>query len=352
MRSAAARKLLSSLEPGLVVMASPGFQYPEAILLNEAVKRGHKTAVVGQSWDNFSAKGFVAPKPDLMVCWGERMREEAITLQDFVADKTIVCGAPHFDLYHDLSRFGSRRLVLERLGLDPSRRLIVYGTSPRVHAQDELDIVKRLAEWVQRSPTHGPFRCPLQLLVRLHPQQVIGAYSEDLASYRSLIGPHVQLDIPRMIQSKADWQMDESEFERLPLILSHADVVVNCFSTFGIDGVAAGKPVICAVFDGDQVRDERSSARRYLGYTHLKGMTSTGGVRVVFDYDGLQQELNAYLADPGRDAAGREALIRTQIYRIDGRSAERTATALADLAGCPAVEHEEAESDLVCGVAA
>jgi hypothetical protein len=331
MRDFNARQLLEHVRPDLVVMASPGFHYADAVLLGEAVRSGIKTAVVGQSWDNFSSKGYVHPKPDLMICWGERMREEAIGLQDWDPGRIVVCGAPHFDVYHNLARFGTREQVLERLGLDPRRRLIVYGTSPRVHAGDERDVVRRLADWVQQSPVDGPFRYPLQLLIRLHPQQVSGPYSDDWRAYQALVGEHVSLDVPEMVPGEMDWQIASSDSERLPLILAQADVVVNCFSTFAIDAVAAGKPAICVAFDGDEVREGKYSVRRYLNYTHLKAMISSGGVRVADDYIGLQREIEAYLAEPSRDAAGRQVLIRMQLYQIDGRSAERTAAALAGM---------------------
>ena len=336
MRSRDAKNLLRQVQPDLVVTASPGFHYPDAVLLGEATRAGLRTAVVGQSWDNFSSKGYVNPKPDLMICWGEQMRREAIALQDFAPQKTIIAGAPHFDVYHNLARFGSREDVLRGLGFDPRRRLLVYGTSPRVLGGDEFDVVQRLAQWVEQSPGAGQFREPLQLLVRLHPQQVTGYYAEDLQAYRALQSERVKLDVPEIIESKIQWHLAPGDQERLPLILSHADVVLNCFSTFAIDAVAAGKPAICCAFDGDQERSEAESVRRYLKYTHLQGLISSGGVRVVHGYDELIAAVNDYLADPQRDAAGRARLIHMQVHRIDGQAAHNVAAALAKLAGATA----------------
>jgi hypothetical protein len=221
--------------------------------------------------------------------------------------------------------------VLRGLGFDPNRRLLVYGTSPRVLGGDEFDVVKRLAGWIEQSPDEGPFHEPLQLLVRLHPQQVLGAYSEDLQAYRALESERVKLDVPEIIESKIQWHMAPGDQERLPLILSQADVVLNCFSTFAIDAVAAGKPAICCAFDGDQQRNEKESVRRYLNYAHLQGLISSGGVRVVHGYDDLIQAVNDYLANPQRDAAGRAELIRMQVHCIDGKASQNVAAALANL---------------------
>ncbi len=330
-RSKKTRDLLDMVKPDLVVMASPGLHFIEAVLLNESVRKGIKVAVVGQSWDNFSTKGYVTPKPDLMICWGEKMRDEAIILQDFKPEKVTICGAPHFDVYHDLGKYGTRNEVFKKLGLDPNRPLIVYGTSPKVHGENEFDVVKRVSEWVRNSKDGGLFDMPLQLLVRLHPQQIIGYYSEDLNKYYELEDEHVKVDIPKMINGELALQIDESDYLRLPMLLSHASVVINGFSTFALDAVASGVPTICVAFDGDNSLDPKSSMRRYLDYIHIKGLLSSKGVRVVNNYDELYKAINDYLTYPELDLEGRKELLRTQVYKVDGKSAERIGTTLSNM---------------------
>lgn len=318
------KTILKEENPDAVLLASPGFSFLDAVVLNEAKILGKKTIVVGQSWDNFSTKGYVNPKPDVMIVWGEQMKDEAINLQGFDPRKIFIAGASHFDAYYNLSRFGKREEVIRKLGLFPERKLIVYGTSPRVHAPNEYLIVKKLANLINTSP-NKKIKFPVQMVIRLHPQQVIGEYASqsEVEMYKSLESEYVKIDIPKMKRSKLAWYMDDSEYERLPFLLSHADVAINTLSTFSLDAIAAGVPVISTLFDIVPPEDFFASNKKYFTYLHAKSLIKTGGVKVVNSFEELIEWINKYIENPSLHKKGRERLLKQQLFRIDGKATER-----------------------------
>ena len=113
------------------------------------------------------------------------MRREAISLHGIPPDRIVETGAPLYDIFANAGRFGSRHENLTRLNFDPNRRLIVYGTSNAAYVPDEIEIVKRVAQWVEEDSLGVPcqlcvptsstscFRA-LQVFDRTLPQASIG----------------------------------------------------------------------------------------------------------------------------------------------------------------------------------
>jgi len=336
MRNGNARTILNEIRPDIVLVCSPGFAYTDAALLNEASYSGIKTVAVGQSWDNFSTKGYSHPAPDLMLCWGEQMRREAIELQGYRPDKVKICGAPHFDTYHDLSRLGSKEALLREFQLDPNRKTIVYGTSPGIVSRNEFEVVRKLAELVNANPATSPLGEPSQLLIRLSPQELVGAYmTKDLCRYDDLEGPFVRISRPLVRSSALNMDLCAQDYLLLAKTLACADVVGNLASTFSLDGVAAGKPVFSVLYDEDSGLPQDQLTRRYTYYLHLQQMYATGGVRVAFNFADMLAILRDYIQHPEHDQVARQRLITEFLYKIDGQSAKRVAQEILALHELP-----------------
>ena len=326
MQNRIAREILSEIHPEMLLVCSSGFAYTDASLLNEANYLGIKTVAVGQSWDNFSTKGYSHPSPDLMLCWGEQMRNDAIELQDYYPESVKICGAPHFDIYHDLARLGSRETLLRDFGLDPNRKTIVYGTSPGIYSKDEFQVVSKLAEWVNVEPSESILGVPCQLLVRLSPQELIGAYvTKDLNRYDSLEGPFVRVSKPLVRISSLNMDLCAEDQILLAKTLACADIVGNLASTFSLDGVAAGKPVFSVLYDQDSGLPIEETTKKYADYPHVKQMYATGGVSVAHTYPEMLEILRDYLLHPEHDQEARQRLISEFLHKIDGQSSKRVA---------------------------
>ena len=149
-RSAPLRKLLQQMEirtfratqvhgelfdrwqPDLVVTCCLGYQPCESYLLREARSRRIRTAAVLSGWDRSIGKGMAGASPDVTVVWSPTMRDEVVGYQAFPPEQVHVSGVAIFDLYWSKERLHSQEELFTRFGLDPARKLILFGAkSPR-----------------------------------------------------------------------------------------------------------------------------------------------------------------------------------------------------------------------------
>ncbi len=314
------RSIFIRYAPDLVVSMKGGLQLWEVPVLKEARQRRISTAVIGLSWDNLTTKLLPLRPADHLIVWNNQMKYEAMSIQGYREDQVSVCGIPHFDYYHDTTRRTPREVFFRRLGLDPSQRLIVVATN-HDHASRECRM-EGLVESLYEAAQKGNFGGPVQVLVRLHPR-------DEPAPYHSL-GNRPGLVIEKPFHS---WTMcgrkevcyDQEDFLHLADTLYHADVLVNVFSTIMIEACIFDKPVINAAFDNDVERPYLFSARRFTGYTHIKRIIDTGGVRVAHTLDELIALVRFALEHPDVDREGRRRIVEENCYRVDGRSGERQA---------------------------
>jgi CDP-Glycerol:Poly(glycerophosphate) glycerophosphotransferase len=320
-------KLLSAHPLDLILMGSPGYWAQDAFFLHAAVRRKIPVVAAVMSWDNLSSKGFINPRPDRLLVWSEHMRREAISLHGIPDDRIFETGAPLYDLFANASRFGSRTENLQHLGLDPTRRLIFYGTNHAANFPDEIEVVKRVAGWVEADS----LGVPCQLWVRLHPQAVSGPYKVATESYRKLASERVKIEFPPVRDSNLSWDLPANDIEHLVTLLRDADVVINSFSTLSIDAAVLDRPVISIAYDPTGELPYAKSVRRYYDYTHMSHVVRAGAVRLAKSPDDLQRKIISYLERPEQDSEGRRRIVEQQFGRIDGRSALRIVEQILDM---------------------
>jgi hypothetical protein len=326
-RAKALETLLAAGPVDLLLLGTPGYETQDIFLLHAAVRRGIPVAAAVLSWDNLSSKCLINPKPDRLLVWSEHMRREAIDLQAMPADRIVVTGPPHYDIFAHGQRFGSRSENLRHLGLDPGRRLILYGTNHAAHFPDEIEVVKEVARWVEEDA----LGTPCQLWVRLHPQAVTGPYKVPTDPYRRLASARVKVEFPPVRDSKLPWDLPKSDHEHLVRLLRDADVVLNMASTLALDAAIFDRPVICIAYDpaGDLPYDK--SVRRYYDHTHMAHVVRAKAAQLATSPHDLRRKLIAYLERPALDREGRQRIVEQQFGRIDGRSAARLVDAVTAL---------------------
>jgi len=113
--------------------------------------------------------------------------------------------------------------------------------------------------------------------------------------------------------------------------MDHSDVVLNVASTISIEASIFDTPIVNIAFDQDdaEARPFLTSPLRYYSYTHYQQIVRAGAVRIAKTAREMLDEVNAYLVDPSRDAAGRKRVVAEQCEFTDGRSAERLAGVIA-----------------------
>ena len=319
-------KILSVESVDAVLMGSPGYFEQDAILLHAAVKRGIPVTAAILSWDNLSSKGLINPQPHRLLVWSDHMRKEAIDLQGIPSERIIETGTTVHDAFANAERFGSRAENLRRLGLDPERRIILYGTNHGGSFRDEVEVVKRVAEWVENDELGKG----CQLWVRLHPQAVTGVYEISGDAYRKLASKRVFVEFPPVRDTNMPWQLPKSDLEHLVSLLRDADVVINSGS-LSVDAAILDRPVICIAYDpcGDLPYDR--SVRRYYNYTHMSQLVKAKSVQLANSPDDLRQKIITYLNDASLDREGRQSIVRQQFGCVDGHSAERVVDTILEM---------------------
>ena len=74
-----------------------------------------------------------------------------------------------------------------------------------------------------------------------------------------------------------------------------------------------------------------------MGYTHYRQILQTGGIAKTESEEEFIAAVNGYLTSPSQHQAERDAIVRQQLGRLDGKAGVRTADALLRLAGA---EHD------------
>ena len=138
--------LFDRYEPHLVVTTSPGWFFPDAVVLREAHARGVASATLILSWDNPTSKGYRGAEPEQTIVWSDEMARQIAEHHDYPRAQIRVAGVPHFDHYVREDELLTREELCEQLGLEarpePGGRALVH----RVPAADRLVALDRLAQ--------------------------------------------------------------------------------------------------------------------------------------------------------------------------------------------------------------
>jgi CDP-glycerol glycerophosphotransferase (TagB/SpsB family) len=328
-RSEEIHELLSGLRPDLLVVFTP-FGQNDTLYLLHAIELGIPVVCEMLSWDNITSKGTPLLMPDYFISWGPIMTQEMIKWYGFPPEKIFECGVPHFDVYRRTEKFTPRDALLREFNLNTGRPYIFYGMVARIFVPNEMEIVRWLVERINSNS----FSKPCSLIIRPHPQMVSGYYSngKDLDNLRSLTGPNVAVDVPPVLSDTLAWDLPKRDMYHLASLLAGCAMCINASSTLCLDACMLDRPVVNIGFDGSQDLPYEQSARRGLDYIHMTKLLSLGGVRLVRSFGELQNQINAYLEDPGLDREGRRLTVSQECGPADGRAAERVADTLLKLA--------------------
>jgi hypothetical protein len=267
--------------------------------------------------------------PDHLLVWSDVMSREAIEYHDYPEERIRWTGAAQFDHYHRHRERFDRGAWRRERGIPEDAALIMYGTINPTILPHEFEIVRQLATALES----GCARRRSHLWIRLHPQMVKGPDRTSVEPYRSLAGSQVTVEEPPVQSSQLDWDLPRDDALHLANLLAASDVVVTPCSTLVIDAACMDTPVISILYDGPSPVPSELSARRFARYTHYEKLLAAGGVALVYDIEQCIKQIGSYLEDPSLHGAGRKAVIAQQLEVLDGRSAQRTADALLELAG-------------------
>jgi hypothetical protein len=161
----------------LIDLASPLVDY-----LKAARSLGLRTGVCVASWDNLTSKGLLRFVPERVFVWNEAQREEAITLHGIPPERVVATGAARFDSWFAQQPSTEREDFLTRVGLDPTKRFLLYLCSSVFVAPDERTFFDR---WLDA--LHLRFG-DIGVIVRPHPKRA-GPWADVELSGNAVVWP-------------------------------------------------------------------------------------------------------------------------------------------------------------------
>ncbi len=316
-----------------LVFATHGYAQEETGILLSAQKEGVPVVLMIHSWDNITSKSGIrqmtsdsvgrllpARFVDKFIVWNEILADELTDMYGISKDRIFLSGIPQFDDYVHKEKISTRDEFFKRVGLDPKKKLLFYlATSPSI-IHDQTVVINAIID-AMRS---GKLEKPCQLLIRFHPRT-------DMRDWSSLFrGSDIFFQQPSAaygaLPVKSGWTKSTAGHNELAETMTHSDVVINGFSTSAIDGAVFDKPIICYAFDGDPANNK--VVPEVYGCTHYAKLLALGGIQVAWNKEQLVSQINDYLRDPSKDAAGRENIRRKECYKLDGKAGARVAEIL------------------------
>lgn len=323
-----ARNILIQYRPENIVSTYP-VNWAEAILVENANKLGIKTTIHLLSWDNITCKGRFPTLANNYLAWGPIMKNEFIEHYNITPSKIRVTGVPHFDLHYQTINNGKEENLYRDLGLKAGQPYILFAMSAPRFAPKEIDIVEWLADQVNR----GEFEKELNLIVRPHPQNVIGnmANSSWLDRLRNIRSNKVSVDFPKLSSGKMPWGMQQNDMPRMSQLLHNALVCLNSGSTMSIDSLLVDTPTIITSFDGNTKLPYWVSARRLIDFPHLKKFVKMGEISAVENYIDLKRSIHHVLKTNGELSDNMRYVVAQECGNLFGNSTNSVVKALIEL---------------------
>ena len=322
------RRIFESMKPSALFCSNQraGCVVPAVLA---ARKLGIPTVAFIFSWDNLTSKGRNAASFDYYLVWSDLMRQELMRFYpDVASERIIVVGTPQFDTYRDEGLLWSREEFFQRIGADPSRKLICYSGGDCSIYPDEPEFVRILSEFIRA----GRIKGRPQVILRPCPVDEGSRYARVRASYPELIYRQ-----PAWVHTNAAnwacWLPTRSDVRFLANLTHHADMNVNLASTMTLDFAIHDKPVVNVAFDpasppplGIPLAD------LYYNFEHYRPVVELGAARLARSRQELADHVNAYLDDPALDREKRRRFVDLEVSGSIGDAGTRIMDVLVQIA--------------------
>ena len=310
-------RLFDEYQPALVVSGDP-LRPGDANLIAAARRRGVPSLGSVRSWDNIQKH--LRTRPDALTVWNDLNAREAVSIDRYRPSQVTPVGAPQLDEYFARDR---SEPAAEDLGLDPRKKTLLLATSSFTYDSDQTYLVDMLLEAIRG----GEIRHPLQIMLRLHPDDRVGRYLK----YRR--APEVILDVPETYLATLGWSMTLSDLRRMVWLLRHADVMVNFATTVTLEAAIVDTPTLLVAFSPI---DPEEMQRYVVGLhfrMHYKALVERDLVPVAWNREQLVSWINRYLDEPSLYRTQRAEIVREWVQFTDGASGRRLGDAILRHAG-------------------
>jgi FkbM family methyltransferase len=301
-----------------VVLVTPGLHFGsgQADFIKSARALRIPVWMLLFSWDNLSTKGALHVEPDRLFVWNARQVAEAADLHAYPRERVVVVGAPRFDEFFALRSRVDRESFFAPLGLDVSRRTVLYLCSSRFIAADEATFIR---SWLTALRASGaPVLRDCNVIVRPHPD----------VTFLSGSVPPAEIAWPQMPQATGWLQRPFADDGTVVLrttygtpqafyeCLHHADAVVALNTSAELEAGIAGRPVFTVLATGEAADGQAHTLhfdyllRQHGGFVHYSPdlashvLELAGALGTPPDTSGIKSFVMAFLRPHGdRDVA-------------------------------------------------
>lgn len=296
-----------------------GFE-AEALFARECMKAGIKTVSVVTNYDNFLNRGSAGFIPDRLGVWSAYMAENAL-LAGVPANRIEVIGAPSLDPLFAPPPM-SRDDYLRGIGLDPGKKTILYAGG--VLLGQTFDIIELLVRsglvgecnLIYRPYPHGKvFSSKTAGLIRNYLESLEDVFVTDAESLSNTID--ATLTGFRLAQNA---RPDEKALQ-----LRHSDVVINHFSTFGLEACVLDVPVVQIAYEGYSMFAIKKGNHPAINcrQVHNSVQMVSGAAEIAYSEDDIVRYVRQYLSDPSRNREERKRYAEFECGVLDGKSTDR-----------------------------
>lgn len=316
--------LYTRLNPSLVFNGSHVHSSNATQAVQTAQWMGIPTATFIFSWDNLTSQGRIMLPYDYFLVWNESLKEQLVQMYDWIKHENVfVTGTPQFDFHFRDEYYLGKKEYCERFGIDPGRPFVFYSTGMANHMPGEPEIVEQIAVMLDGLDVEAR----PQLVVRVYPKDRTGRFEAVRKRRPDIIFPKVEWD--------ENWLTPKAE-DSVSLVnaIRHCALGINVASTVSLELCMFDKPVINVGYNPPTIPTEVLSYADYYDFDHYKPVVDSGAVKVARSPDEMRTMIVDALANPGSNAYERRALIGRMFGdTLDGRSGERVAQVLVELAG-------------------
>lgn len=333
-------RYLRALRPDLLVGCSFGMGVADALFLADAQKSNVTSAVVIQSWDRTSNKGYPTVRPDYAVLWNEIMRQECLVHLEFPPDSVFVEGAPLWDQHFTRRGLMPESDWREALGIKSGRKVIFYACGGFRSHEANLEIIPQVFSLVDRPDL--PFNT--HVIFRLYPQYFAPKAEEPKAQanrkeIETLLGkyrdhPFITIVHPKVVFDGYNFIPTKGDQDFMLSCMCHCDVSLSQLSSQMIEASIFDKPSINIAYG--RYRDEMYDfSMAEFRTEHLLRVYRTNAVYTASTFDDLISCLGSALRTPGSKSEERKRLVLQEAPTNRGRAARMTALRLLAFAEGP-----------------
>jgi hypothetical protein len=276
------------------------------------------------NYDNLLSKGYRGFTPDRLAVWSKKMAGQAQKLMGIKKDKLMITGPTVFDRYFQPVGKSREEFLLER-GLDPNKKTLFYaGHTSVITYFDFLTILIRLSQ-------PGGLLTGCNIIIRPYPHPKVSQCA-GIHFFRERVAalPNVYISDP--YQTSTDTfvniigESTDTSADELHGILKYSDVMVNYFSTLGLEAAICDLPTIHIGYDPFTYQiSPMAWASTGARNAHNQDPLRRSASRVVTSDNDLIEALESYLKNHDLHQEERNAYALSECEFLDGKATSRLA---------------------------